>query len=93
LDASSNLYIVDASSRVLYYPFGSTTATRVYGQRGVFNSSTANNGGITANSLNYPQGVALDASSNLYIADTENNRVLYYPSGFTMAIRVYGQGG
>jgi sugar lactone lactonase YvrE len=94
LDSSGNLYVSDFNNnRVLYYPAGSTTATRVYGQGGSFSSNTANNGGISANSLNQPKSVAVDPSGNLYVADTGNNRVLYYPAGSTTATRVYGQGG
>ncbi len=35
--------------------------------------------------------MALDSHGNLYIADTGNNRVLYFPSGQTTATGVYGQ--
>ena len=94
LDASGNLYVSDnANNRVLYFAAGSTTATRVYGQAGSFTAGTANNGGIGANALTAPSGLALDASGNLYVSDTTNNRVLYYPSGNTTATRVYGQSG
>jgi len=94
LDSSGNLYVVDANnSRVLFYPSGSTTATQVYGQGGSFTTNTQNKGGISANSLDFPTGVALDSSGNLYVTDSLNNRVLFYPSGSTTATRVYGQGG
>jgi len=94
LDSNNNLYVADeGNSRVLFYPSGSTTATRVYGQGGSFTTNTQNEGGISANSLYLPNGVALDSSGNLYVADTFNNRVLFYPSGSTTATRVYGQGG
>ena len=152
LDSSGNLYVADhGNNRVLFYPSGSTTATRVYGQLrqlhhqhpeqrrdqrqqlicirwespwtaaaistwpttltvgccsippaappprgstgsgGSFTTNTQNNGGISANSLYEPVGVALDSSGNLYVADTGNSRVLFYPSGSTTATRVYGQ--
>jgi hypothetical protein len=56
LDSSGNLYVADeTNNRVLFYPSGSTTATRVYGQLGSFTTNTANNGGISANSLYDPQ--------------------------------------
>ena len=71
----------------------STTADVVYGQLGSFTTSGSNDGGITANSLFQPAGVALDTSGNLYVADTFNSRVLFYPAGSTTATRVYGQGG
>ncbi len=79
LDSSGNLYIADATNnRVLYYPAGITTATRVYGQPG-FTTNTGNNGGVSATSLSYPAGVALDGSGNLFVADDSNNRVLMFP--------------
>ncbi len=94
LDSSGNLYVADlGNNRVLFYPYGSTTAARVYGQGGSFTTSTANKGGVSANSLFGPAGVALDSSGNLYVVDFDNNRVLFYPSGSTTATRVYGQGG
>ena len=92
LDNIENLYVADNNNnRVLYYPAGVTTATRVYGQGGNFTSATQNNGGISADSLSRPNGVALDNIGNLYVADGTNNRVLYYPAGVTTATRIYGQ--
>ncbi len=94
LDSSGNLYVADSyNNRVLFYPAGTTTATRVYGQLGSFTTNTMNKGGISANSLYLPQGVILDSNGNLYIGDFGNNRVLFYPAGSTTATRVYGQGG
>lgn len=95
LDSSGGLYIAEylGANRVLYYPSGSTTATRVYGQLGSFTSATADNGGLSADSLDNPTDVASDGSGGLYIADNNNHRVLYYASGSTTATRVYGQGG
>ena len=94
LDSGGNLYVADTvNNRVLFYPSGSTTATRVYGQGGSFTSNTENKGGVSANSLNSPEGLALDSNGNLYVGDWGNNRVLFYPSGSTTATRVYGQAG
>jgi hypothetical protein len=94
VDAGGDLYVSDyVNSRVLYFPAGSTTATRVYGQSGSFSSSAVNSGGVSANSLNQPTGVALDPSGDLYVTDIYNNRVLFYPYGSTTATQVYGQGG
>jgi hypothetical protein len=102
VDAAGGLYISDSSShRVLYYaPDGNTTADRVYGQFGNFNTAAKNNdgsgssGAVSANSLNFPRGVAFDAAGGVYIADRDNHRVLYFaPDGDTTADRVYGQAG
>ena len=94
LDQSGNLYVADSgNNRILFFPSGSTTATRVYGRGGSLTSNTPNNGGLSANSLNQPQAVALDSSGDLYAADASNNRVLFYPANSTTATQVYGQGG
>jgi hypothetical protein len=60
---------------VLFYPSGSTTATRVYGQGGSFTTNTANKGGVSANSLDNAQGIAVDSSGDLYVAELYNARV------------------
>ena len=100
VDKSDGIYISDTSNnRVLYYPSGSTTPTRVYGQFGSFTCAIANNNGscsgsaISANSLSAPTGVAIDSVGNLYITDGGNQRILYYPAGTTTATLVYGQSG
>lgn len=41
---------------------------------------SANGTGTTASTLEYPTGVAVDSSGHLYIADSSNNRVLYFSS-------------
>src|SRR5208282_3503447 len=69
LDSNGNLYVGDTgNNRVLFYPRGSTMPTRVYGQNGSFTTNGNNQGGISANSLNNPYGVALDSSGNLHVA-------------------------
>src|SRR5262249_54087584 len=74
LDSSDNLYATDpGNNRVLFYPPGSTTATRVYGQLGNF---TTNNGTATVDGVRTPPGVALDSGGNLYMAQFDNHRVL-----------------
>jgi hypothetical protein len=102
VDTHSNLYVADRSNnRVLEYTSGSTTATKEFGQGTTgtnFTSNSANNGGLSASSLNDPFGVATDAKNNVYIADFGNNRALEYnetanpPANFT-ANTVFGQSG
>ncbi len=98
VDAGGRLYIADTwNNRALEYdnPLTSQTANRVFGQGGSYSTNTSNNGGISANSLAFPYGVAIDGSGRLYIADG-NNRVLEYDApltGLQTADRVFGQGG
>ena len=92
VSSTGDVYIADSgNNRVLHYTITSTTADRVYGQAGSFTTRTVNNGGASANSLAVPYAVDVDANGNLYVADTGNNRVLYYDNGSTTATRVYGQ--
>jgi len=101
VDASGNLYVADAANnRVLEYsnPFAACKGTfpcvggaaqEVFGQTSFTLSKVA----AGTNGLNNPQGVALDASGDLYVADYGNNRVLEYntPLTNTTADLVFGQ--
>ena len=91
-----NVYVGDAqNNRVLVYadPFavlaGSDQANdfaafAVFGQAGSFITNAANENGLSADSLSSPQGVALDASNNLFVADVNNNRALIFFSPIPM---------
>jgi hypothetical protein len=99
---ASGVYVSDSSSnRVLFFADdGDTTADRVYGQSDDFTQDDINNDGSglpgspSATNFNFPRGLALDSTGGLYVADRENNRVLYFANdGDTTADRVYGQFG
>jgi hypothetical protein len=78
---SGNLYIADAiNNRVLEFtnPLSSSTASRVFGQLGDFTTSAPNRGGLSADSLSDPAGVACDANGNLFIGDRLNHRALRF---------------
>ena len=99
VDASGNLYVADGgNSRVLEYtnPFTACAgvfpcvggpASLVFGQGGSFTSNTCDSdtedSGSTSIDLCSPIGVAVDASGNLYVADSGNNRVLEYNTPLT----------
>src|SRR5438105_2642706 len=96
VDSSGNVYVADAfNNRVLEFPStcqsAGCSATRVFGQ----SSFTSRDGGTTAATLRSLTGVGLDSSNNIYVADTENRRVLEFPSNCAptgcSATRVFGQ--
>ena len=97
----NRVFVADTNnSRVLAWADASSftngePAALVIGQPN-FTSFGCNTGGIGSATLCKPQGVAVDAVGNLYVADSANNRVLEYDSPFTLdttADRVFGQGG
>jgi len=84
---ATGVYVADTfNNRVLHFSGTSTTADRVYGQP----NFTTNATGTTATALNGPRGVAV-APDGIYVVDTGNNRVLFFPGTSTTATRVYGQ--
>jgi hypothetical protein len=107
LDAAGDLYVADGgNNRVLEYNTPLTTdvtADAVFGQGGSFASHSCDFDvaiagsaldGSTADDLCSPDGVAVDESANLYVADADNNRVLEYNTPLTTdatADRVLGQ--
>jgi len=92
-DASSNLYAADTNNnRVLEYnaPLtGSMAASRVLGEPN-FTTSVCT---TSAAGLCSPHRVLLDGSGQLYVSDSDNNRVLVYATPLTSrtATRVFGQ--
>ena len=100
---STGLYVTDSGNhRVVHYVLGNPIADRVYGQPNFAAASVLANQGLanpTAATLNKPTQVALDSTGGLYVADRNNNRVVYYPP-YTQtgpngpeAVRVFGQRG
>lgn len=91
LDTTSNppiLYVADAgNNRVLAWknPFGLGNAAKadlVIGQRDI-NRTRANGPGTDfTTGLNSPTGLAVDSQGNLYVADSNNNRIVRYPRPF-----------
>lgn len=107
VDKLGNLYVADTgNNRVLEFPTpfsrgiaAGQAATMVWGQGLSFNTGQCNlglNGFTTAEGMCQPSGVAVDSNSNLFVADTGNNRVLAFKVPFdeaTDANEVFGQNG
>ncbi|KIA92333.1 hypothetical protein OC25_16740 [Pedobacter kyungheensis] len=69
-DASGTLYVADRLNHLVRKISGGTVSTLA--GSGSIGSS---NGTGTAASFNYPNGVAVDVSGNVYVADQQNNMV------------------
>ena len=79
-----------AGAAFAVYTTPSTTASTVWGQSGSF---TTYSSGTTADSLNVPRGVAIAPDGSVFIADSNNYRVLRFTAGSTTASMVWGQSG
>ena len=80
-DSSGNLWVSDGH-RVLEYTAPLSThepASMVIGQNNFTNSSTV----TTSAGMNGPGDLAFDSSGNLWVSDTDNNRVLEYQAPFS----------
>ena len=79
VDSSGNIYVADSGNNSIRKITSSGIVTTLAGSAG---RGSADGTG-TAASFNYPAGVALDASGNLYVADGGNNKIrkITFPGG------------
>ncbi|MGA2721003.1 MAG: hypothetical protein ABSG79_01205 [Bryobacteraceae bacterium] len=78
VDSAGSLYIADSSnSRIRKVSGGVITTIAGNGTPGF----SGDNGPAASARLAYPQGVAVDSASNLYIADAGNNRIRKVSNG------------
>lgn len=91
VDAGFNIYIADTNNdRVRLVTFTTGIITTIVG------TGTAGyngDGAGTSTELARPQGVAVDASGNVYIADSDNNRIRTLASGSVSTIAGDGTEG
>jgi DNA-binding beta-propeller fold protein YncE len=82
VDPNGDLFVADSGNhRVLQFPRGSVNgaaAIRVIGQPGFITGVSPSVPSVQT--LNAPQGIAVDASSTLFVADAGSNRVLVFPN-------------
>lgn len=87
LDYKNSLYIADRNNhRIQKYLAGSSNATTL---AGLFNGTS----GSTLDRLYFPAHVLVDTDENLYITDTGNQRILYWPNGATSGTKIAGTTG
>jgi len=74
MDPAGNLYIADNGNHRIRKLTVATGIITTYAGNGTGGYS-GDGGAATSAELNYPVGIALDSSNNLYIADSNNNRI------------------
>jgi len=92
VDAAGNLFIADTDNQRIRKVGTNGIITTVAGNG--FGGYSGDEGPATSASLNYPQGVAVDASSNLFIADCDNHRIrMVAPNGVISSLAGCGIAG
>jgi sugar lactone lactonase YvrE len=91
LDSSGNLYIADTGNNVIRKVTASSGVITTVAGNGTSGYS-GNNGAAASATLNSPNGVALDSSGNLYIADTSNGVIRKVTASSGVITTVAGSG-
>jgi sugar lactone lactonase YvrE len=90
VDSAGNLYVADTyNQRIRKISNGVITTVAGVGTAGF----SGDNGAATSAQLNYPYGVAVDSSGNLYIADYGNNRIRKVSNGVITTVAGTGTAG
>ena len=90
VDSAGNLYIADTdNNRIRKVSGGTITTVAGNGNQGF----SGDGGPATRAALNTPQGVAVDSAGNLYIADTDNNRIRKVSGGTITTVAGNGNQG
>jgi len=94
VDAQGNVYVCDGKNHIVARISRAGVLTIAAGNGIRAGGYSGDGGPAVSASLNYPQGVAIDFAGNLYIADTNNQRVRKVtPDGFISTYAGTGQRG
>jgi sugar lactone lactonase YvrE len=94
LDLSGNLYIADSgNNRIRMVAAGTGIITTVAGTGTAGYVAAQDGNAATSAELNGPYGVAVDASGNLYIGDTTNQRIRMVTAGIITTVAGTGVNG
>lgn len=99
VDSAGNVYIADTFNQCIRKVTPNGTISTVVGTPHVTTNASLSNigdGGLaTAATLNYPAGLSIDSSGNIYIADTDNNVIRQYapPSATSGTLPTINAGG
>jgi sugar lactone lactonase YvrE len=93
VDGSGNVFIAETYSMCIRrVAAGTGVITTVAGAGGGVYGFSGDGGPATSALLDYPSGVAVDASGNLYIADTQNHRIRRVDARSRIITTVAGNG-
>jgi sugar lactone lactonase YvrE len=95
-DGSGNFFIADSSNNVIRRVDAVTGIIATVAGNGTFCSSSTSacgDGGLaTSANLNFPQGVAVDSTGNLFIADSQDYRIRRVDAATDIITTVAGNG-
>ena len=92
VDSAGNIYIADTINQRIRKVSASTGIITTVAGNGAYGYG-GDGGPATSAALEYPQGVAVDAAGNIYIADTGNLRIRKVTAGTGIITTVAGNGG
>ena len=87
---------VDSNGNVYYSELYGARVVKLTYENDSYESTVVaggNGGGSSLNQLNYPKGIHVDNTGNIYIADSENHRIVMYEPGNIEGLVVAGENG